>query len=157
MPKSFLNRQDLPVGLRNNNPGNIVRTNITWGGEIPHSQSTSTKFEQYTELRWGIRAMMRNIITKINKGNNTINGIITSWAPASDNNDTNSYINTVVSVLGLNRLAVIEPTEEVVVALAKIITRVENGSKASLVTDSDYRDALAILGITLKKKAQATP
>ena len=37
---SFLGRKELTRGIRNNNPGNLVLTNIAWQGKIPNSQNT---------------------------------------------------------------------------------------------------------------------
>lgn len=161
MAKSFLNtkkyfdkngnERDLARGLRNNNPGNLVRTNIKWEGKIPHSQSTDTKFEQFVELRYGIRAKMRDLISDIKKGTNTIETLISQYAPSFENN-TVAYINSVVTALGIPKNSVLDLSEETIVALCKIIARVENGDSANLITDQDYKDAIAILGIPLKKK-----
>ena len=152
MAKDLRNTPNISRGMRNNNPGNLVRTNETWKGKVPFSQSTDTHFEQFTELRYGIRAMMRDLISDIKKGKNTIQAIINEYAPAFENN-TVVYINSVADALGISKTAPVELSEDVILALAKIITRIENGKDAALATDKDYNDAIAILGIPLKKKA----
>lgn len=151
MAKNYLNRADLSRGLRNNNPGNLIRTAIAWEGKIPHSQSTDTKFEQFIELRYGIRAKMRDLISDIKGGKNTIESLISQYAPSFENN-TVAYINSVVTALGIPKTDVLDLSEETIIALCKIIARVENGNAAKLITDQDYKDAIAILGIPLKKK-----
>ena len=152
MYKSYLNRTDLPRGLRNNNPGNLVKTSIPWEGKVPLSKNTDTRFEQFIELRYGIRAKMRDLITDINKGNNTITSLITEFAPEFENN-TAAYIATVVKMTGLTAFSRIELTEETLISLCKAISLVENGTGfTKYVTDQDYKDAIAILGIKLPKK-----
>jgi hypothetical protein len=151
MAKSYLNRNDLPRGIRNNNPGNLVRSNNAWLGKIPYSQSTDIKFEQFIELRYGIRALMRDIYSDYTKKNKkTVIEIISEFAPSFENN-TEAYINTVVKMIGSNVIG--ELTQDKMISLCKAIVLVENGSKyMKYITDKDYNDALSILGITLKKK-----
>ena len=151
MAKSFLNNANLSRGLRNNNPGNLVKTKITWDGEIPHAQNTDGHFEQFYELRYGIRALMRDIISDIKDGTTTITQFISKYSPSFEN-DTAAYIANVANALGLGTHAILDLSEETVLALAKIIVRVENGNDAKHITDQDYNDALNILGIPLKKK-----
>ncbi len=155
MAKSFLNQKGLTPGLRNNNPGNLVRTDIKWEGKVPFSQSKDLTFEQFFELRWGIRAMMRDIIGDIKGGNNTVPGLIHEYAPAFQNN-TPAYIKQVLKAVGLAPDQIISLNEEMIISLCKIIVRVEIGPDANLITHSDYTDAIAILGIPLKKKAVVT-
>lgn len=55
-----------PRGLRNNNPGNIRTTKDRWQGLRP--QQTDPAFFQFTEMRYGYRAL---IITCRTTGANT--------------------------------------------------------------------------------------
>lgn len=153
MAKSYLNLPNLPRGIRNNNPGNLTQTSIPWTGKVPLSQNTDGRFEQFIELRYGIRAMMRDLITDIKGGKNTLTKLISSYAPASENN-TSAYINTVAKAVGLTPFSIIDLSQETIIGLCKIMVRVENGDTAAkYINDSDYNDAIAILGIALKKKA----
>ena len=156
MQKSFLNRADLVLGLRNNNPGNLIRTSEPWKGKIPHSKNTDPKFEQFYELRYGLRAMIRNIITQINNGYNTIEKLITRYAPPSDNNKPEAYIKFVVNNLGAARHATIDMSEETIIALTQIIARMELDTDAYLIKYNDYKEAIAILDIPLKKSSNPT-
>jgi hypothetical protein len=148
--KSYLGRTDLPRGLRNNNPGNLVQTSIPWQGKIPLSQNTDSRFEQFYELRYGIRAKMRDIITDYKKGLTSVTAIINEYAPSFENN-TAAYINTVANMIGFLPSAIMPAlTEDLLVKIAKALNYVENGAAYShYVTDSDYQDALDILGVSL--------
>ncbi|MFY0481666.1 hypothetical protein ACI6PS_03600 [Flavobacterium sp. PLA-1-15] len=156
--KSYLGQNSLPRGIRNNNPGNLVKTSETWLGKVPHSQNTDSRFEQFIELRYGIRAKMRDLITDITKGKNTIEKLIHEFAPAFENN-TVAYIETVVKLVGFPATQKITSlTEDSLIALCKAIASVENGTIVTkYITDQDYKDAIAILGNTAipieKKKA----
>jgi hypothetical protein len=160
MAKSYLNNNTLPRGLRNNNPGNLVFTSTNWEGKIPYSQNKDWSgqpsnvirhFEQFKELRYGIRALMRDIYNDYtNKNKKTVVAIINEFAPNFENN-TQAYINQVVSSIGSNEIK--ELDETTLIKLCKAIIKVENGnSYSTYVTDSDYKEALAILGLRLKKK-----
>ena len=148
---SYLNNTSLPRGIRNNNPGNLVRSANAWLGKIPYNQSLDERFEQFTELRYGLRALMRDIYNDYSrKGKTTVTALISEFAPDFENN-TASYINTVVKMIGSNIIG--ELTQEKMIALCKAIILVENGSGYSkYISDKDYNDAMAILGIPLKKK-----
>lgn len=149
--KSYLNQANLPRGFRNNNPGNLIKTDIPWEGKIPHSQNPDTRFEQFKELRYGIRALYRDLISDHKKGLTTVVGLINEYAPPHEN-ETDDYIDAVIGFIGSNFIP--ELTEEIIVAISKAIVKHENGAKWTyLATDQDYQDAIAILGIPLKKKA----
>lgn len=150
MYTSYLNNTTLPRGIRNNNPGNLVRSNNAWIGKIPYSESADTHFEQFIQLRYGLRALMRDIYSDFNKGKTTVTDLISEFAPAFENN-TAAYINSVVKMIGSNAIG--ELTQEKMISICKAIILVENGAGYSkFISDKDYDDALAILGITLKKK-----
>lgn len=150
MTRSFLNRTDLPRGLRNNNPGNLIRTSIAWQGKVPHHLSTDSKFEQFYDLRDGIRAMMRDLVTDHGKGLRTATALISEFAPAFENN-TAAYIGIVSRMIGVGPVEpILTLTREKLIGLAKAIVYVENGAAYSpLVIEQDYVDAYANLGKTL--------
>ena len=75
------------LGMRNNNPGNLRP-----GGHEAH----------YSSMRAGITAAMNNLIAYRNQhGLSTVAGIISRWAPPSEN-DTQAYINFVAERLGVS-------------------------------------------------------
>lgn len=145
MSKSFLNNHAVR-GLRNNNPGNLVRTSSAWQGKVPFPQSKDVKFEQFTAVKFGIRAMLKDLIHDINNGKNTVNKLINEYAPSSEN-DTKAYIIKVCQTLG------VQPNDKLtsinssfLTMLARSIMKVELGKSHTLITDSDINDALQLLG-----------
>lgn len=154
---NYLNNPNVPRGIRNNNPGNLVRTSENWHGKIAYAQSKDLKFEQFTEMRYGIRAMMRDVHGDILEGTNTVSKLIKEYAPSFENN-TSAYIKTVTTMIGLGLNDIIDRSEERLIGLCKAIVFVENGSSyAKYVTDQDYINAVAISGLPLKKKITKRP
>ena len=72
-----------PLGIRTNNPGNIIKTSIQWRGEV----ECNSRFECFDTARAGIRAMSKNLISYQDKHKlNTISKIIRRWSPPNENN-----------------------------------------------------------------------
>lgn len=147
MPKSFLNNPKVALGLRNNNPGNLIRTNIAWQGKIPHSKNTDPRFEQFENVHFGLRAMLKDLINDINKGKNTVKLLITEYAPPSEN-DTKAYINSVAKTLGVSPTQKLtEINSKFLINLVRAILQVELGkTDHKLITDSDIVKAITMLG-----------
>ena len=77
-------------GIRNNNPGNIRRSNDPWQGLSQHQKDPS--FFQFDNPLYGIRALARVLIAYQDKHNlRTITQIINRWAPPAEN-QTGGYI-----------------------------------------------------------------
>jgi hypothetical protein len=77
-------------GIRNNNPANI-RRGCNWKGLA--ERQTDKEFCQFTTMTWGVRALLVTLRTYVKKYNlHTIREIITRWAPPSDGNNTEKYI-----------------------------------------------------------------
>jgi len=149
MAKSYLNQSGLPLGLRNNNPGNLVKTSIAWDGKIPVSQNSGV-FEQFYELRYGLRALMKQLVTDMSRGLTTISLIINKYSPPHENN-TAAYIQTVSNVMGIGpNQAITALNKAFLLKMVKAIVSVEIGSNyAHYVTSQDYEDAFAIAGLNL--------
>ena len=97
MAQSFINYVDAPLGLRNNNPGNIRDVGIGWEGKI----GSNKEFVVFDDVAWGIRAMMINFHTSITiHGNDTLYKYITQYAPPIEN-DTAKYIQIVSQKTGI--------------------------------------------------------
>lgn len=155
MPKSFLNNHSVR-GLRNNNPGNLIRTNNAWQGKISYSQSTDEKFEQFENVHFGIRAMLKDLINDINKGKNTVKSLISEYAPRTENN-TDAYIASVAKTLGVSptqRLT--EINSAFLLKLSRAILKVELGKANTEVKDSDIAKALTMLGDVSTAKLKVT-
>ena len=135
-------------GIRNNNPGNLVKTTAAWQGKVPHSQNTDSYFEQFIAPEWGIRAMfidIRGDITK--KGQNTVRKLMTSYAPPPTkgkgflyNNNTAAYIGVVSKALGKSPDSLITPSDYF--PLLRAIIKHENGVQP-------YSDEVIQKGIAL--------
>ncbi|SHL40318.1 hypothetical protein [Flavobacterium chilense] len=148
MSKTFLNNPKVVRGLRNNNPGNLIRTFIAWQGKIPHSKNTDSKFEQFENIYYGLRAMLKDLINDINKGKNTVKSLISEYAPKSDNNDTDAYIKSVAATLGVAPMQKLtEINSKFLLRLVRAILQVELGKSAhQQVTDADIIKAITMLG-----------
>jgi len=127
---SYLGQNNLPRGMRNNNPGNIRISSNTWKEKLPIGQNTDGAFEQFRAYVWGIRAMILNLRSYFNSGTNTIRKIITKWAPSSDGNDTDAYINTVSAQTGLAPDQVLTFDRGTLQKLVRAMAYVENGRDA---------------------------
>ncbi len=150
MAKSFLGRQDLPRGLRNNNPGNLIQTSIGWKGKL--SSPTDSRFEQFIDLKHGIRALYRQLNSDVNRRGLNLSELINKYAPAHENNTT-AYIQFVSQQTGITPYSKIELNSENLIQLVKAIVSIENGSQYShLITEQDYQEAFQILGLRIKKK-----
>lgn len=94
-------------GIRNNNPGNIERTEANkWQGRMPRERMTKeqrgeTRFEVFSTPAWGIRAMTLLLINYQDKHRcNNVRQLIDRWAPPSENN-TDAYVDVVAKVIGV--------------------------------------------------------
>jgi hypothetical protein len=88
----------MPKGIANNNPLNI-ESGANWQGLA----GTDGRFAKFTSAFYGIRAAGRTLKTYRDRyGINTVAGIINRWAPPSDNNPTQNYINFVANKAGVN-------------------------------------------------------
>jgi hypothetical protein len=119
----LLGKDTRPRGIRNNNPANIRTSGaFTWSGQIG---ADSAGFAVFDSPVMGIRAATKLLITYANKyGLNTIEGVISRWAPPDENN-TASYIQSVESRTGIDRESFL--TVENYPALLKAIFHHESG------------------------------
>lgn len=119
--KSVKKRARTPRGIRNNNPGNIRASSIVWKGEV----RGDGVFESFESPEMGIRAMGKLIATYRKKyGLTTIRGIITRWAPPTEN-DTANYIDRVSNWSGVGADVVVSDDQMPRVIAAMV--RMENG------------------------------
>lgn len=109
-----------PLGIRNNNPGNL------------RPVGASTGFQQFSSMQEGLQALDKDLQIKGGRGVNTIRKVISAWAPPSENN-TEAYIKTVAQRLGVPPDAALDMENPLVrQALSTAISLHENGSKALL-------------------------
>ena len=102
-----------------NNPGNL------------RPVGASTGFQQYASPEQGLAAADSNLKAYGEKhGINTLRGVITRYAPPTDNNNTESYINTVAQKVGLDpdqKIDLSDPVQRHVISGAMFT--VEKGPK----------------------------
>ncbi|MBE9807346.1 lytic transglycosylase, partial [Escherichia coli] len=75
-------------GERNNNPGNL-----NFAGQAGASlERPGGRFARFETAFDGLRALARQLMLYAGRGINSVEKIISTWAPASDNNNTTAYI-----------------------------------------------------------------
>jgi hypothetical protein len=128
----FMTKRDsAPRGIRNNNPLNI-RVGNNWQGEV---QNTDGEFEQFESVVMGIRAAAKLLKTYRDKyGFNTIEQIITRWAPPEENN-TAAYIKSVEARTGIARDRQLA-TDDYKALISAMIFH-ENGAQPYTIADID--------------------
>ena len=139
-------------GVRNNNPGNIRWSADQWLGLVRKEQRTDSSFCQFTDPKFGIRALGIVLLNYRKKkgqagvgdeGIDTIHEIINRWAPSSENN-TNAYIESVAKYCKVSSTAPIDMLNKDF--FAKLITAIIKHENAgyeyppSLITQA-VRDA----------------
>lgn len=130
-----------PRGIRNCNPGNIRVTKDKWKGL--RSVQTDREFFQFTEMKWGYRALIRTLQNYRKRHNcMTIADFIRRWAPSNENNTT-AYIRSVCSQLGVPSVYIPDVDDrDTMCALAAAISKHENGVDANMKEVQDGWDLL---------------
>ena len=139
-------------GLRNNNPGNLEKRTTPWQGKIPHTQNTDGRFEQFETIEYGLRALMINARTLIQRGKNTLEKLIYTWAPPSENNSKN-YADYVAKQTNIPKTQILEArhlTPSFFIKLAEAITAMENGEQSlNLIPHSSFEQAQKLMSTSL--------
>jgi hypothetical protein len=118
----------MPRGIRNHNPGNIIRDGTRWQG-LAEDQSGDGRFCIFREAFWGLRALARVLVTYHRKrGLRSVAAIIRRYAPPVEN-QTDAYIAAVARSLGLGAEEDFPLTEDRLVRLMRAIIRHENGQQ----------------------------
>lgn len=125
--------QSAPLGIRNNNPGNLR----SWGGAEQRGG-----FAAFPTPLAGLSAMAQQLLLYAQRGVSTISGIVNKWAPASDGNNVGAYIGNLVNQTGFGadqQLNLSNP--EVLEKLMKGMINQENGGQPY--DDQMIRSAIA--------------
>lgn len=130
-------------GIRNANPGNVDHNpRVKWQGELPYDASIEKRFCRFKAPEWGIRAIVKILISYSRRGINTVREIINTWAPPSEN-DTRAYVEHVAKLVGVHPDDEIDVTDtDYTLPLVKAIITHENG-------EQPYSDAIILKGINL--------
>ncbi|WP_063074380.1 hypothetical protein, partial [Escherichia coli] len=94
-------------GERNNNPGNL-----NFAGQAGASlERPGGRFARFETAFDGLRALARQLMLYAGRGINSVEKIISTWAPASDNNNTTAYIRAVSQRLGVDPRAALNMSD----------------------------------------------
>ena len=124
-------------GFRNNNPGNIRYITNAIGlppapfvGEVRPPDGT---YRRFVNMPFGYRALFMLLESAyFGEGFNTLASIFNKYAPASDSNDPAGYAQVAKRYLGVDSVDLeLDPTKDVLMGLARAITKEENGVEAS--------------------------
>ncbi|MGL9724463.1 lytic transglycosylase catalytic [Sodalis sp. (in: enterobacteria)] len=139
----------LPRGIRNNNPGNL-----NYAGQAgAERESPGGRFARFQTPFEGLRAMALQLARYAGRGLNTIEKIINTWAPGSENN-TGAYIAAISRQLGVAPDAALNlGNPQLMASLMGGIIQHENGRNPY---SSELIDRAALAGIGGKSLQQET-
>lgn len=132
-------------GIRNNNPGNLeLNPANKWDG-MRRIQNDG-RFVQFIAMPYGLRALLKTLMTYHKKGVNTIEKIIRRWAPEHEN-PTGNYGRYVAAQVGVDPDVVLDPDGDELVRVAKAIVRFENGADVAdhYISEDDWSTAVDLL------------
>lgn len=152
---SYRGQSGLPMGMRRNNPGNLV-AGVGYKGEI----NDGGRFALFETWPLGIRAMivlLRKYITNgssypnqcVTTPQNTVALIVSQWAPkrscGGDNDDSvvEKYINYVAGRTGFSRNQTLSAEKSTLQRLVKAMAYFEQGREC--VTDAQFNFAYTLL------------
>ena len=125
-----MRKNELPRGLRNNNPGNIRRNSDVFQGEV--NPSRDQQFKQFKTMAHGYRAVFKILSNYYrNYKLDTIRKMIGRWAPENENN-TAAYVSLVCSYSGIGPDDLISFDREQMIRIVAGMSRVENGRGADM-------------------------
>ncbi|WP_334470456.1 lytic transglycosylase catalytic [Arsenophonus sp. PmNCSU2021_1] len=114
---------DMPRGIRNNNPGNL--NFVGQRGAV--RESPNGRFAKFNTAFEGLQALSSQLNRYAERGLNTVEKIISTWAPASENN-TRAYIDKISGKLGVSPDTVLNLSNPAVMtSLMSGIVEHENG------------------------------
>ncbi len=125
-----MRNNNLPRGLRNNNPGNIRRNSDVFQGE---KTSSDKEFKQFKSMAYGYRAIFKILSNYYrNYKLDTIRKMISRWAPENENN-TNAYIKAVSDYAGIPADDPININDrEQMIRIVAGMSKGENGREADM-------------------------
>lgn len=138
MALDFRQQSNYPIGLRNNNPGNLRPGNYKWQGQV----GINKNFVVFENIVYGLRALGTDISNKYFRGLDTINKIISVYAPPIEN-DTQAYIRAVSKAVGIGANEKFSLTREMLKKLMRAILTHEIGAQYSpLIPDKEIEEGI---------------
>ena len=141
---STLGKSGEPAAVRNNNPLNIRVSGTAWKGKLAQRPAgTDARFEVFSTWVLGLRAGMVNMRTWYGRGKVTLRLLLNTWAPPSDGNDTNIYVDFVSKSSGIGPDSPFIWNKETIRKIIKPMAQMEAGKPT--VVDSDFDTAWSML------------
>lgn len=121
----------IPVGIRQHNPGNLVKTGNRWDGELPNATS---RFKEFASPEDGIAAVFKLLKTKQMKGTSTPEELISGRLVGNkrvggwSETDQAEYARNIAKALGIgvkDKYDINNPAQAI--AIVKAIIKQENG------------------------------
>lgn len=120
-----MRKNELPRGLRNNNPGNIRRNSDVFQGEV--NPNRDKEFKQFKTMPYGYRAVFKILSNYYRMYKlTTIRKMIGRWAPENENN-TAAYVSLVSKYAGIGPDDLISFDREQMIRIVAGMSKVENG------------------------------
>lgn len=112
-----------PRGIRNNNPGNLV-----YVGQTGASKEANGRFATFASAQEGLNALAAQLRRYGQRGLNSIQSIVNTYAPASENN-TGAYANYLAQKMGIDTNTQFDVNSDpaALAALIRGIVEYENG------------------------------
>ncbi|QHP58537.1 lytic transglycosylase domain-containing protein [Pectobacterium carotovorum] len=141
----------LKRGERNNNPGNL-----NFAGQAGATlERPGGRFARFDTAFDGLRAMGRQLSLYAQRGINTVEGIISTWAPSSEN-DTGAYVKAMAKRLGVHPQAALNlQNPQVLGGLMNGIIHHENGRNIYS-SDLINRAATSVTGPSINQETHIT-
>tara|TARA_R100001086_G_scaffold232305_1_gene153446 strand:+ start:666 stop:1187 length:522 start_codon:yes stop_codon:yes gene_type:complete len=141
-------------GIINNNPGNIKFSNVQWQGKVRKDANSDPgrTFEQFQTMEHGIRAMIKNLVTYVDRYNLTsVKDIVDRYAPPGGENDPtaqSNYVTYVMNESGLDQDIRVED----IPTIAWPMIEFENGQNAAAAYVLPfYKKGVEMAGLKLAK------
>ena len=150
--KTFRTEEYKNSPLYQNNPGNLPNKGEDWGGKVLKAQRKgNAKYEEFMTVEYGLRALMINIRTIMDKGGkNTIADFARRFYPAASTNKYLLYEKTLTKAFGIdNHKRITAFTKEFYIKMAKAVATIEMGAAESRIPADAYDTAYAYMGINM--------
>jgi len=123
-----MKKNELPRGLRNNNPLNIRKNSDVFQGEV--NPGRDGQFKQFKTMAYGYRAGFKILFNYYHKYKlDTIRKMVTRWAPPKENH-TEKYIKAVSDYVGIPADDLLSFEREQMIRIVAGMSKVENGREA---------------------------
>ena len=150
--KTFRTEEYKNSPLYQNNPGNLPNKGEDWGGKVLKAQRKgNAKYEEFMTVEYGLRALMINIRTIMDKGGkNTIADFSRRFYPSLSTKKYLLYENTLTKAFGIdNHKRITAFTKDFYIKMAKIVASIEMGAAESLIPADAYDTAYVYMGINM--------